>query len=88
MREALEANGATMQEIDQALRERTFEVPEGQLEEPESPINISSPSIQQPQSYETFSFEEPAESASDLGLSEEDVTYLKLKWGSSYKPAE
>lgn len=88
VREALEANGATMQEIDQALRERTFEVPEGQLEEPESPINISSPSIQQPQSYETFSFEEPAESASDLGLSEEDVTYLKLKWGSSYKPAE
>lgn len=76
MREALEANGATMQEIDQALRERTFAIPEGELTEPETPISISSSG---PQSYETFTFEEPAESADDLGLSDEDVTYLKLK---------
>lgn len=85
VREALEANGATMQEIDQALRERTFAIPEGELTEPETPISISSSG---PQSYETFTFEEPAESADDLGLSDEDVTYLKLKWGASYKPAE
>lgn len=85
VREALEANGATMQEIDQALRERTFAIPEGELTEPETPISVSSPG---PQSYETFTFEEPAESADDLGLSDEDVTYLKLKWGASYKPAE
>ena len=85
VREALEANGATMQEIDQALRERTFAIPEGELTEPETPISVSSPG---PQSYETFTFEEPTESADDLGLSDEDVTYLKLKWGASYKPAE
>ena len=29
--------------------------------------------------YSQFSFSEPTESAEDLGLSEEDVTYLKLK---------
>lgn len=85
VREALEANGATMQEIDQALRERTFAIPEGELTEPETPISVSSSG---PQSYETFTFEEPTESADDLGLSDEDVTYLKLKWGASYKPAE
>ena len=85
VREALEANGATMQEIDQALRERTFAIPEGELAEPETQINISTPG---PQAYETFTFEEPAESADDLGLSDDDVTYLKLKWGASYKPAE
>ena len=76
VREALEANGATMQEIDQALRERTFAIPEGELAEPETPVNISTPG---PQAYETFTFEEPAESADDLGLSDDDVTYLKLK---------
>ena len=24
----------------------------------------------------------------DLGLTEEDVTYLRLKWGKAYKPEE
>jgi len=35
VREALEASGATAQEIDQAIRERSFLIPEGELTEPE-----------------------------------------------------
>jgi len=35
-----------------------------------------------------MSFSDNSESAEDLGLSEEDVTYLKLKWGPAYKPSE
>ena len=75
VREALEANGASMQEIDQALRERTFEIPEGELREPDHTVGLPAGA----DSYETFTFEEPAESADELGLTDEDVTYLKLK---------
>ena len=35
--------------------------------------------------FETRNYEEEAES---LGLTEEDITYLKLKWGKTYKPEE
>ena len=31
---------------------------------------------------------EPTESAADLGLTDEDVRYLKLRWGATYKPTE
>ena len=75
VREALEANGASMQEIDQALRERTFAIPKGELHEPDNPVGVDPPSG----AYETVALEEPAESADDLGLTDEDVTYLKLK---------
>ena len=38
--------------------------------------------------FTTVELSEPAKTADDLGLNEEDITYLKLKWGKSYKPEE
>lgn len=85
VREALEANGATQQEIDKAIRERSFEVPTGELREPGIPVAIND----SPQTFaEPLAFEQHVESAEELGLTEDDVIYLKLRWGSSYKPSE
>jgi len=30
----------------------------------------------------------PSLTADELGLTEEDIMYLRLKWGKSYKPEE
>lgn len=35
-----------------------------------------------------FAKDIPAQTAEELGLTEEDQTYLRLKWGKSYKPEE
>ena len=82
VREALEASGATAQEIDQAIRERSFLIPEGELTEPEHAAGGAE------DQWVQMSFEDNTESADELGLSDEDVTYLKLKWGPAYKPSE
>ena len=42
----------------------------------------------EPTGFTTMELSEPAKTADDLGLTEEDITYLKLKWGKAYKPEE
>ena len=79
--EAMKRQGYEAAEITEAVREASFVVPEGELAPPEvTEVYISSES-------------EPAYpelTAADLGidLTDEDITYLRLKWGNKYRPEE
>jgi hypothetical protein len=72
------------------VKKATFSIPEGELREPDPPI----PEAGLPQSL-GFGFEfappqlmEEEENGFDDDLTEEDKTYLRLKWGRTYKPEE
>lgn len=71
----MEAQGKDKGEIALMIEEQKLVIPEGELREPDHPVGVSG----EGDSYNTFVLEEPAESAEELGLSEEDVTYLKLR---------
>ena len=86
MREAMEAQGKSSGEIELIVQESREVIPElptfeESLAEPvgleDGPTPASAPITP-----------EPVESASDLGLTDEDVRYLKLRWGATYKPTE
>lgn len=88
LRESMEAQGKDIQEITSVIEEsrafmhagegETFQAPPP----PPEPVNVDPGTT-------TISFNpEPVESAQDLGLTEEDVLYLRLRWGASYKPSE
>ena len=78
--------GYDQQEIDKAVEQVDFVLPEGEIPKPET-YNQSSilemPEI--PQEQNDFVFEEPEE---DLGLTEEEKLAMRLKWGKSYKQEE
>ena len=68
----MEKQGKDKGEIALMIEEQRTIIPE-EVSEPEYADNgYSAP-------YNEFSFSEPTESADELGLTEEDVTYLKLK---------
>lgn len=86
LREAMEAQGKSSGEIELIVQESREVIPElptfeESLAEPvgleDGPTPASAPITP-----------EPVESASDLGLTDEDVRYLKLRWGATYKPTE
>lgn len=54
-----------------------------QLDIPERPVELAPPSEERT----TLFFEEEEENIAD-GLTPEDITYLKIKWGRTYKPDE
>lgn len=65
-------------EIAQAIEESH------QLDIPERPVELTPPPSQE---RTTLFFEEEEENIAD-GLTPEDITYLKIKWGRTYKPDE
>ena len=86
LREAMEAQGKSSGEIELVIQENREVIPElptfeESLAEPvgleDGPTPASAPIVP-----------EPTESAADLGLTDEDVRYLKLRWGATYKPTE
>ena len=82
MRETLERQGKDIQEITLALEEQKAVMPEKTFEE------VVFAASDEPAGFTTMELSEPAKTADDLGLTEEDTTYLKLKWGKAYKPEE
>ena len=77
-------SGYDRQQIDEAITKATFSLPEGILEEPE--IQVQSKGIL---AFEDDYFAEQANiSDDDFDLTEEDRTYLRLKWGKTYKAEE
>ena len=88
--EAMKRQGYSAAEIAEAI-ERGYApapaAPEPPMPEPEQPSNdysskgnaFSWAGVQTEQSYLT---------AEEIGLTEEDVAYLRLKWGNLYKPEE
>lgn len=84
----------TEQQIDEEMRKRELKIPEGNLRElalekvgvediPENTVElIARPDIPQ----ETISLTpEPEE---DYGLTDDDILYLRTKWGPGYKQSE
>ena len=77
-------SGYDRQQIDEAITKATFSLPEGILEEPE--VQAQSKGVL---AFEDDYFAEQANiSDDDFDLTEEDRTYLRLKWGKTYKAEE
>lgn len=88
LRESMERQGKDIQEITLAIEEQKAIIPEEKSFE--EVVYADEPAqVDEPETFATMDFaQEPTKTADDLGLTEEDVTYLKLKWGKSYKPEE
>ena len=82
LRETMEKQGKDKGEIALMIEEQRQVIPEV-VEEPD--YAESDPNAQY---GGQFSFGDSTESADDLGLTDDDIIYLKLKWGSAYKPSE
>ena len=82
--ETMKRQGYDAAEIAQAIATSTIPVPQGPLEEPvykeENPFLASGD--------EDYFGEMSGADAFDDDLTEEDRTYLRLKWGKTYKPEE
>ena len=78
----MERQGKDIQEITLAIEEQKAVMPEKSFEEV-----VFAPG-DETESYVQTSYAEQTESAEELGLTEEDVRYLRLRWGKSYKPSE
>ena len=80
--QAMKRQGYSAAEIDQAIEESKTNIDFGNVREPDHPSIITAPLEDY---FDTFS--EPDTSIED-DLTEEDRTYLRLKWGKTYKPEE
>lgn len=80
MEETMKRQGYDIQEITMALEKNKLVIPEEGYKQPEYD------EYQAPDDY--FAFQSGITEDFDLGLSEEDVTHLRLKWGKTYKPEE
>ena len=79
--ETMKRQGYGAAEIAETIAKGTFVVPEGDLRPPpNSPVTVAEPAAV---------FEAPQyESAEELGLTDEDVAFLRVKWGKAYRPDE
>lgn len=77
MEQAMKAQGYDAAQIAQAINRQAFDVPEKPLLPPEEP-SLAATLLYQPQEQEL----------EELDLTDEDRTYLRLKWGKTYKPEE
>lgn len=83
IKETLQGNGRDIQEIEKVIQEIDYELP---------PEEIAIPVYEDEPVPEEFG-EMPSpnfvpEPEMDLGLTPEDITYLRLKWGKNYKQEE
>ena len=83
IKETLQGNGRDIQEIEKVIQEIDYELP---------PEEITIPVYEDEPMPEEFG-EMPSpnfvpEPEMDLGLTPEDITYLRLKWGKNYKQEE
>ena len=83
-RETMERQGYKQSEIDTVLQEGRFVIPEGELVEP---VYAES----EPEGVQEDYFAQQCAAPEvniDLELTDEDLTYLCLKWGKTYRPEE
>lgn len=79
--QTMKKSGYDQQQIDEVISKATFSLPEGLLQEPE--VQLPAEPV-----YEDYFAIQAGESDDDFDLSEEDRTYLRLKWGKTYKAEE
>ena len=82
--QTMKRQGYDAQTITQALTKATFDLPLGELQQPQY--------IEQEQQQEENEFEDYFANEQDTSfiddLTDEDRIYLRLKWGKTYKPEE
>ena len=82
--ETMLRSGYDREQIDEALMKATFSVPEGVLEPPAAPaVEASNYDI-----AADFTIGQQVEDSLVSDLTDEDRTYLCLKWGKTYRPDE
>lgn len=81
--QAMKRQGYGAAEIADAIQKATFEVPQGELQEP----TFVTPEEQNQFLQEDY-FDRNQDTDFDDDLTDEDRTYLRLKWGKTYKPEE
>ena len=81
--EAMLRQGYDRTQIDEAIGKASFSIPEGELMEPVVPIveDLAVPAAD-------LTFSQQVEDSMIADLTDEDRTYLCLKWGKSYRPDE
>ena len=86
--EVMKQQGYSIEEITLAKERSSFEVPE----EAPKPVFLESESSLNPfladEDEDYFAIQEDNGSTEILDLTEEDRTYLRLKWGKKYRPEE
>lgn len=86
IREAMKDGGYDVAEIEMAVQRADYAIPTEELKQPDFTPLPSREEEEDNDSGYVYQFE-PVEEI-DLGLTDEDITYLRLKWGKTYKQEE
>lgn len=81
LEQTMKRQGYDAQQIATAIEKSSIAIPEGKLKEPvyAPPLNAL---------REDYFVQQSGEVEQELDLTDEDRTYLRLKWGKTYKPEE
>ena len=79
--QAMKAQGYSAAEITMAIEQKNFDIPEGELKQPE-------PTVVYEQDFPDYFAQQNSIPDIEFDLTDEDRTYLCLKWGKTYKPEE
>lgn len=83
LRTQMKAQGYGASDIDSAIQKTIYDAPTGGVDAPpppSAPAEMNSP-------YDSVTGAQTM-SAAELGLTDEDILYLSVKWGKLYKPEE
>lgn len=81
LEQTMKRQGYDAQQIATAIEKSSITIPEGELKEP-----VYTPPPNAP--TEDYFVQQSGEVEQELDLTDEDRTYLRLKWGKTYKPEE
>lgn len=81
LEQTMKRQGYDAQQIATAIEKSSIAIPEGELKEP-----VYTPPPNAP--TEDYFAQQSGEVEQELDLTDEDRTYLRLKWGKTYKPEE
>lgn len=81
LEQTMKRQGYDAQQIATAIEKSSIAIPEGELREP-----VYAPPPNAP--TEDYFAQQSGEVEQELDLTDEDRTYLRLKWGKTYKPEE
>ena len=92
MKQAMERQGYDVQEIEKAVQDVSFDVPDDiqppDLKAQDSPITYGSSNDFLASGSEDYFAEQSGEDDEEIELTAEDKKYLRLKWGKTYRPYE
>ncbi len=81
LEQTMKRQGYDAQQIATAIEKSSIAIPEGELKEPVYALPPDAPT-------EDYFAQQSGEVEQELDLTDEDRTYLRLKWGKTYKPEE